>query len=164
MRQRVSVARTLAMNPKVLLLDEPLSALDALTRANLQDEISQLWERDKKTVILITNDPDEALLLADRVIPLSRGPRATLLPSIPVTLPRPRDRRGLNQNAEFKRIRNQVVESLVNLASEPLKAERPVLELPKLEPADISRPRSFFDRTKGSRTDATKPAVEAATP
>ena len=78
MRQRVSVARALAMDPQILLLDEPLSALDALTRSTLQDEIERIWEADKKTVVLITNDVDEALLLADRIIPLSPGPGATL--------------------------------------------------------------------------------------
>src|SRR4026209_3025849 len=76
MRQRVSVARALDMDPQILLLDEPLSALDALTRATLQDEISRIWEENHKTVVLITNDPDEGILLADRVIPLSAGPNA----------------------------------------------------------------------------------------
>ena len=75
MRQRVAVARALAMDPQVLLLDEPLSALDALTRATLQDEIGRIWRRARKTVVLITNDVDEAILLADRIIPLSPGRR-----------------------------------------------------------------------------------------
>ncbi|MCX7103515.1 MAG: ABC transporter ATP-binding protein, partial [Methylobacter sp.] len=74
MRQRVNVARALAASPDILLLDEPLSALDALTRGNLQDEILQIWEQEKKTVILITNDVDEAIYMADRVIPLNPGP------------------------------------------------------------------------------------------
>ena len=84
------------MQPEILLLDEPLSALDALTRAKLQDEIEAISAREKKTIVLITNDVDEALLLADRIIPLTPGPRATLGPSFKVDLPRPRDRAAMN--------------------------------------------------------------------
>jgi nitrate/nitrite transport system ATP-binding protein len=113
MRQRVSVARALAMDPKVLLMDEPLGALDALTRATLQDEIAKIWRTDRKTVLLITNDVDEALLLADRIVPLSAGPAATLGPSIDVDLPRPRDRKALNHDERWKRARNAVIEYLL---------------------------------------------------
>ena len=73
MRQRLSLARTLSMQPRILLLDEPLSALDALTRSLLQDEIIRIWEEDKRTVLMITNDVDEAVLMADRIIPLTPG-------------------------------------------------------------------------------------------
>ena len=100
MRQRVAVARALAMNPEFLLLDEPLSALDALTRAKLQDEIESIWREEKKTVVLVTNDVDEALLLADRILPLDPGPRATLGPEFRVNLARPRDRKAMNHDAD----------------------------------------------------------------
>lgn len=113
MRQRVSVARALAMRPEVLLLDEPLSALDALTRANLQDEIERIWEADRKTVVLITNDVDEAILLADRIVALN--PDGTLGEEFPVRLPRPRDRTAMNHDAAFKALRAQVTTYLMDV-------------------------------------------------
>ena len=113
MRQRVAVARALAMDPAVLLMGEPLSALDALTRATLQDEIGRIWQASQKTVLLITNDVDEAVLLADRIIPLSAGPNATLGPPVAVDIPRPRDRKTLNHDQRFKGVRNQVIEYLL---------------------------------------------------
>lgn len=118
MRQRVAVARALAMDPEVLLLDEPLSALDALTRASLQSEIERIWEREKKTVLLITNDVDEGLLLADRIVPLSPGPAATFGPSFEIDIPRPRDRRALNHDPAFKRLRNDVIRYLAGIRQE----------------------------------------------
>lgn len=118
MRQRVSVARALAASPEILLLDEPLSALDALTRANLQDEIIRIWSQEKKTVVLITNDVDEGIIMADRIIPLNPGPGATFGPEFEVTLPRPRDRTGMNHSPEFKRIRKEVTAYLMRVGSE----------------------------------------------
>ncbi|MEO7933985.1 MAG: ABC transporter ATP-binding protein [Chthoniobacterales bacterium] len=144
MRQRVSVARTLAINPKVLLLDEPLSALDALTRANLQEEISRLWQEDKKTVVLITNDPDEAILLADRVIPLTPGPRATLLESIPVTLPRSENRKAALESIEGKRLRNEIIERLQSCKKPAGAAIVRKLILPDIEPEDLTKGRHSF--------------------
>ena len=127
MRQRVSVARALAMQPEILLLDEPLSALDALTRATLQDEIEQIWERDRKTVLLITNDVDEALLLADRVIPLSAGPGATLGPAVEVDLDRPRNRKTVQRDPHFKRLRNEVLDYLLGEGARKKPRREPML-------------------------------------
>lgn len=115
MRQRVSLARTLSMQPKILLMDEPLSALDALTRAVLQDEILSLWSRAKRTVVMITNDVDEAVLMADRIIPLTIGPNATLAKDYPVHLQRPRDRTTLNENREFKHLKGSITEFMVDI-------------------------------------------------
>ena len=116
MRQRVNVARALAMDPKMLLLDEPLSALDALTRANLADEIERIWEADKKTCVLITNDVDEAILLADRIIPLN--PDGTLADAFKVDIPRPRDRSKMNHDETFKRLRAEVTNYLMDVGIE----------------------------------------------
>ena len=113
MRQRVNVARALAMNPEVLLLDEPLSALDALTRAHLADEIEAIWQADRKTCVLITNDVDEAIVLADRIIALN--PDGTLGQEFKVTMARPRDRAAMNHDAEFKRLRNAVTRYLMDV-------------------------------------------------
>jgi len=118
MRQRVSVARALAANPEILLLDEPLSALDALTRARLQDEIIDIWSRDKRTVVLITNDVDEAILLADRIVPLLPGPNAKFGQQFKVDIPRPRDRSLINQDPRFKQLRQSVTGYLMDVVAE----------------------------------------------
>ena len=118
MRQRVAVARALAASPDILLLDEPLSALDALTRSKLQDEIIRIWSQEKKTVVLITNDVDEGIVMADRIIPLTPGPNATLGPEFAVNLLRPRDRQAINHSAEFKQIRREVTRYLMQVGSE----------------------------------------------
>ena len=135
MRQRVSVARALATDPDVLLLDEPLSALDALTRANLQDEIVRIWSEDRKTVVLITNDVDEALMVADRIIPLDVGPGATLGPSFTVDIPRPRDRRAMNHDVRFQQLRGEITQYLIALSHRTAAQQRgQVIALPTLVP------------------------------
>ncbi|MFK7857272.1 MAG: ABC transporter ATP-binding protein [Granulosicoccus sp.] len=116
MRQRVALARALAMQPDVLLLDEPLSALDALTRARLQDELVAISQQEKKTIILITNDVDEALLLADRIIALTPAPAATLGKVFDVTIPQPRDRAAMNHNDQFIALRADLTRHLLALS------------------------------------------------
>ncbi len=138
MRQRVSVARALATDPDVLLMDEPLSALDALTRANLQDEIVRIWNQQQKTVLLITNDVDEALMMADRIIPLETGPRAKLGPEFIVDIERPRDRREMNHDARFQMLRGEITQHLLGLAHQrDASGGAQVIPLPTLVPKDV---------------------------
>ncbi len=135
MRQRVNVARALAANPDILLLDEPLSALDALTRGKLQDEILNIWSQEKKTVILITNDVDEAIYMADRVIPLNPGPNATLGPDFSIDLERPRDRTALNHNARFKQLRAEITHYLMQVGLQKSDShDQEALKLPDVRP------------------------------
>ncbi|CAA7611602.1 ATPase components of various ABC-type transport system protein [Candidatus Terasakiella magnetica] len=140
MRQRVAVARALAMDPDILLLDEPLSALDALTRAKLQDEIETIWGQEKKTVVLITNDVDEALLLADRIIPLNPGPGATLGPAFKVTLARPRDRAAVNHDPAFKALRGEITDYLMAVGVERGAESGDGRLLPDLAPVSLGGP------------------------
>ena len=149
MKQRVSVARALAMDPQVLLLDEPLGALDALTRATLQDEIGRIWQENQKTVVLITNDVDEGILLADRVIPLSAGPNATLGPSIPIEIPRPRDRKAINHDPHFKEIRRTIIDYLLGAGGKQRTTLTKKLFLPDLEPEDLSISRTMLAWRRG---------------
>jgi nitrate/nitrite transport system ATP-binding protein len=140
MRQRVSLARTLAMEPEILLLDEPLAALDALTRSNLQEEISSLVRSGGKTVLLITNDVDEALLMADRVLTLQPGVNgATLSEPLEIPIPHPRERAALNNNPLFRDLRKQVLCSLIASTTSHREAA-PVrkLVLPAIQPEDIT--------------------------
>ncbi|TPE53628.1 ABC transporter ATP-binding protein [Amaricoccus solimangrovi] len=144
MRQRVSVARALAMEPEMLLMDEPLSALDALTRANLADEIERIWEAERRTVVMITNDVDEALILADRVLVLN--PDGTLGPDVTVTLPRPRDRMALNDNPVFKAMRAEITQYLMDVG---IAAKAPaVRQLPVVTPRH-ALPAAYAQAAKG---------------
>jgi nitrate/nitrite transport system ATP-binding protein len=112
MKQRVGIARALAMEPKVLLLDEPFGALDALTRAHLQDELSRIVAETGSTVLMVTHDVDEAVLLSDRVVMMTNGPAATIGEVLPVELPRPRDRIALATNARYVHCRQAVLQFL----------------------------------------------------
>ena len=135
MRQRVAVSRALSLNPELLLMDEPLSALDALTRGNLQEEILKIWSKDKRTALLITNDVDEGILMADRIIPLNPGPNATLGPQFDVNLSRPRDKTELNKLDEFKTLRNSIIEYLMDIGNNRAsKSSEVEYKLPDLQP------------------------------
>jgi len=112
MKQRVGIARALAMEPKVLLLDEPFGALDALTRAHLQDELLKIVARTRSTVVMVTHDVDEAVLLSDRIVMMSNGPAARIGEILPVSLPRPRDRVQLAEDPGYVHCRKEVLSFL----------------------------------------------------
>src|SRR5688572_18870642 len=112
MKQRVGIARALAMEPKILLMDEPFGALDALTRARLQDELMRIVAETGSTVVMVTHDVDEAVLLADRVVMMTNGPAATIGEILEVDLPRPRDRLALANDPDYMRLRKSLLEFL----------------------------------------------------
>ncbi|HEY9090473.1 nitrate ABC transporter ATP-binding protein [Parasphingorhabdus sp.] len=145
MRQRVAVARALAMEPEILLMDEPLSALDALTRAKLQDEIERIRKQEKRTIVLVTNDVDEALLLADRVAILTPAPAATIGRIFDVNIERPRERETMNEDAAYRALRNMIVGylDLLNHSQKAITSES--VDLPDVTPLDLSAAREGKD-------------------
>jgi len=112
MKQRVGIARALAMEPKVLLMDEPFGALDALTRARLQDELLKIVARTRSTVVMVTHDVDEAVLLSDRIVMMTNGPAATIGQVLIVDIPRPRDRIALAEDRDYVHCRKEVLDFL----------------------------------------------------
>lgn len=161
MRQRVSVARALAASPDILLLDEPLSALDALTRSKLQDEIIRIWSQEKKTVVLITNDVDEGIIMADRIIPLKPGPNATLGPEFPVTLARPRDRQAINHSPDFKNIRREVTQYLMQVGAERhVAGAEKTISLPSAQPNTSRAHQEAKSRKPHTQAPSTERYVE----
>jgi nitrate/nitrite transport system ATP-binding protein len=119
MRQRVSIARAFATQPKLLLLDEPFGALDALTRGNIQDELVKICTETQQTVFMITHDVDEAILLADRVLLMTNGPNARIAEDVFINLKRPRDRGTIIDDANYYKIRNYLVNFLVKRSDDP---------------------------------------------
>ncbi|MHB8823764.1 MAG: ABC transporter ATP-binding protein [Thiobacillus sp.] len=122
MKQRVGIARALAMEPKVLLLDEPFGALDALTRAHLQEELMKIVAATQSTVIMVTHDVDEAVLLSDRIVMMTNGPAATIGEILAVDLPRPRERLQLAHEPRYHDLRSQVLEFLYSRQMRPKEA------------------------------------------
>ena len=164
MRQRVAVARALAMQPEMLLLDEPLSALDALTRSKLQDEIEIISQKEKKTIVLITNDVDEAILLADRVIPLNPGPKASLGPEFIIDIPRPRERTELNNDESFKKLRKEITAYLMKVGLEAGNSDDSLI-LPNIEPntsANYEKKLATAETTQSSKPSLPNKAAEEA--
>jgi ABC-type nitrate/sulfonate/bicarbonate transport system ATPase subunit len=117
MQQRVGIARAFALEPRLLLLDEPFSLLDALTRMELQDSLMDLWERTRRTVIMVTHDVDEAILLADRIVMMTSGPAATVGQVFDVPFPRPRLREELFERADYFWLRDAVLGFLESASS-----------------------------------------------
>jgi len=119
MKQRVGIARALAMEPKVLLMDEPFGALDALTRAHLQDELLRIVGQTQSTVVMVTHDVDEAVLLSDRIVMMTNGPAATVGEILDIELPRPRDRLALANDPQYHAYRTAVLEFLYQRQQRP---------------------------------------------
>lgn len=126
MKQRVGIARALSMQPKVLLMDEPFGALDALTRAHLQDSLMEIHKELRNTVIMITHDVDEAVLLSDRIVMMTNGPAATIGDILNITLERPRDRVKLAADPHYNHLRSEVLRFLYERQKRPEEQSKPV--------------------------------------
>jgi|TARA_B110000259_G_scaffold113829_1_gene129767 nitrate/nitrite transport system ATP-binding protein len=133
MKQRVGIARCLAMQPKVLLMDEPFGALDALTRAHLQDSLMEIQSRLGNTVVMITHDVDEAVLLSDRIVMMTNGPAASIGEILEVDLPRPRDRLALAEDPAFNAYRQQVLRFLYEKHRNPAAQPTETTATPKAQ-------------------------------
>jgi nitrate/nitrite transport system ATP-binding protein len=138
MKQRVGIARAFAIQPKMLLLDEPFGALDALTRGTIQDELVRICAATRQTVFMITHDVDESILLADRILLMSNGPNACIAEAVENTLPRPRDRHSIHHDPQYYRVRNHLVDFLVNRSKryqtgEAARPAQPAVVRPGLE-------------------------------
>ncbi len=138
MKQRVGIARAFAIQPKMLLLDEPFGALDALTRGTIQDELVKIVRATHQTVFMITHDVDEAILLADKVLLMSNGPQAVIAEVVENTMPRDRERHSMHHDPQYYRIRNHLVDFLINRSKHYQgggAGGRPLVVRPGLDPA-----------------------------
>ena len=150
MKQRVGIARALAMQPKVLLMDEPFGALDALTRAHLQDSLMEIHKELKNTVIMITHDVDEAVLLSDRIVMMTNGPEATIGDILDIDLQRPRDRVKLADNADYNHLRSEVLRFLYE------RQKRPEEQSKATESSTNNVTKSVGDKGVSSKTESRK--------
>jgi nitrate/nitrite transport system ATP-binding protein len=154
MKQRVGIARALAIQPKTLLMDEPFSALDALTRGVLQEEVLRICAETRQTVFMITHDVDEAILLADKIVLMTNGPRAKIAEIVVNTMPRSRTRHDLHKHPHYYRIRNHLIDFLVDRsrafgesnADAGYDPRNPPLVRPGLDPAEAVAAESASDR------------------
>jgi ABC-type sulfate/molybdate transport systems ATPase subunit len=177
MRQRVGIARAFALEPKVLLLDEPFSLLDVITRMELQDELMRLWETERKTVLMVTHDVDEALLLADRIVLMTNGPAATVGDILTVPFSRPRERLTIVDDPSYQEARGHLITFLEEradhgratafpeLAQNPTTVRIPADELFVIEKyTGLNRFRKQYrePRAKVERTDALSQAQAKA--
>jgi nitrate/nitrite transport system ATP-binding protein len=162
MKQRVGIARALSIEPQILLMDEPFSALDALTRGSLQDEVIAIREATEQTVFMITHDVDEALLLADRIFLMTNGPRARIAEVVENTLPRQRSRTDLHKHPNYYPLRNHLIDFLVT-RSRDLADGRGLVDGEKLPP--VIRPTlGGTTRADSTATQSTDPAAAATLP
>ena len=149
MKQRVGIARALAMEPKVLLMDEPFGALDALTRAHLQDSLMEIHADLGNTVIMITHDVDEAVLLSDRIVMMNNGPAATIGEILDIELPRPRNRLALADNKQYNHYRHEVLTFLYD-------KQKKVETVPSRANHSASQKNSKFNEVSSEKKDAKK--------
>ena len=158
MRQRVGIARAFALDPKVLLLDEPFSLLDVVTRMELQDELMRVWEKERKTVLMVTHDVDEALLLADRIVMMTNGPAATVGEILEVSFARPRRRFELLTEPEYERLRDRLITFLEERAN--VRPQAPAARKLALVP---SKPNGANGRAKLSISDEERFVIQRYT-
>ncbi len=160
MRQRVSIARAFATSPKLLLLDEPFGALDALTRGVIQDELIKIWNETHQTVFMITHDVDEVILLADRILLMTNGPDARVAESVKISIERPRNRANIIEDPGYYKIRNHLVNFLIKRSGQLSGSDTGRGEPPKV--VDPANSHLSAEQIRTQSEDSTSLAVKAA--